>query len=289
MHNRDWSLVLFTTFSQWSVGIILCITLLGYFDAETGLSVNRELSIRNPVLLALVLVGVAMLVSFLHLGTPSNAPKALNNLSGSWLSREILAMGVYLVCLLTVLVLGWINSSVEYLNYVLLVVSVAGLVFLWMMARIYMIPTIPPWNSWYTPVSFVSAALCLGLLTFLIMDYATLINAGAQTSKMFAVALIVILFVEIVWEIFRQFQLKNINTGIDKQVFDRGNFSRISVLRTGMLIFAFMAILIIILVNPTLLVGNERHGLMYLLFALVAVQEFIGRLLFYSSYFRIGV
>ena len=95
MRNQDWSLVLFTTLSQLSVGIILCFTLLGYSGTDLGLVFAMGLSFKNPVFLALVFIGVATLISFLHLGKPSNAPRALNNLSGSWLSREILAIGVY--------------------------------------------------------------------------------------------------------------------------------------------------------------------------------------------------
>ncbi len=66
IHNRDMSLVF-----------------------ETGLSLT------NPVLLALIFIGSATLSSFLHLGNPANATGALNNLSGSWLSREILAIGIF--------------------------------------------------------------------------------------------------------------------------------------------------------------------------------------------------
>ena len=44
----------------------------------------------------------------------------------------------------------------------------SGLALLWTMSRIYVMPTIPAWNSWHTPVSFVSTALGLGLLTLLV-------------------------------------------------------------------------------------------------------------------------
>ena len=92
-----------------------------------GLLIETGLSLRNPVLLALVFIGVATVVSFLHLGKPSNAPNALNNLSGSWLSREILALGAYSLSLLVALVLGWKTGNTEYLKYTLVASSVIGL------------------------------------------------------------------------------------------------------------------------------------------------------------------
>ena len=57
MRNRDWSLVFFTTLSQWSVGIMLWFTLSGYFLNDWGLLIDTGLSLRNPVLLALVFIG----------------------------------------------------------------------------------------------------------------------------------------------------------------------------------------------------------------------------------------
>ena len=102
MRNQDWSLVFFTTLAQLSVGIILWFTFSGYFYNDMGLLIETGLSFRNPVLLALIFIGVATVISFLHLGKPSNAPNALNNLSGSRLSREILALGAYSLSLLVV-------------------------------------------------------------------------------------------------------------------------------------------------------------------------------------------
>ena len=43
-----------------------------------------------PLLAVGVVITVALLVSFFHLGTPKNAWRALNHLRKSWLSREIL-------------------------------------------------------------------------------------------------------------------------------------------------------------------------------------------------------
>jgi anaerobic dimethyl sulfoxide reductase subunit C (anchor subunit) len=119
-----------------SVGLIFCFTLLGYFSSDLSLLVAAGLSLKNPVLLALIFVAAATLVSFLHLGNPANAPNALNNLSGSWLSREILALGVYSVCLLTTLVLGWRGGNTEYSGYFLMLCSVVGLALLSMMIRL---------------------------------------------------------------------------------------------------------------------------------------------------------
>jgi anaerobic dimethyl sulfoxide reductase subunit C (anchor subunit) len=85
LRNKDWSLVFFTLLSQLSVGIVLWLALLAVFFTGTSLSFETGFSPINPVSIALGLIVIATVSSFLHLGNPSNAPNALNNLSGSWL------------------------------------------------------------------------------------------------------------------------------------------------------------------------------------------------------------
>ncbi|MDH4020105.1 MAG: dimethyl sulfoxide reductase anchor subunit, partial [Xanthomonadales bacterium] len=107
MANRDWSLMFFTTLAQWSVGIMLWLTWPVIHSQDLSPVFETGLSLKDPVLLALIFISSATLSSFLHLGNPVNAPRALNNLSGSWLSREILAIGVFVTGLLITFILGW--------------------------------------------------------------------------------------------------------------------------------------------------------------------------------------
>jgi anaerobic dimethyl sulfoxide reductase subunit C (anchor subunit) len=231
---------------------------------------------------------VATLISFLHLGNPSNAPKALNNVSGSWVSREILALGLYSVGLLAVVVAAWKNWNIENIRLLLVLGSVFGMAFLWMMIRIYMMPTIPAWNSWYTQLSFVSTTLCLGIFSFLFLHHLGFVNLENAVSHTLLVALMVVLFVEIVSGFFHQGQLKKMNTGIDDLKFDQGTFYKVFLSRMVLLILAFLVVFISAF-KPGLFPGNGTHVLMYLLSAMVVVQEVLGRLLFYSTYFRTGV
>lgn len=288
MRNQDWSLVFFTTLTQWSVGIILCVTLPVVFSSDTSVFPISGLSLANPVFLALVFTGVATLVSFLHLGSPSNAPNALNNLSGSWLSREILAIGAYSLCLLAVFVLGWSTGNIVNYKYILLPGSVAGLALVWMMIRIYVMPTIPAWNTWYTPLSFVSTALCLGLLTVLFLQYIGHLTISQEITRLFLISLVVILFIELTAGFIHQFQLEEMDTGIDDLVFNKGMFYKVFIFRMALLVIAFL-IIFVILFRPDFVPGFSNYFWAILLLVLVVTQEIMGRLLFYSSYFRIGV
>jgi anaerobic dimethyl sulfoxide reductase subunit C (anchor subunit) len=307
LRNKDWTLVFFTTISQWSVGIILCFTWLAYVENDARILMEMGLTLKNPVLLALISVGLATVISFSHLGKPSNAPKSMNNITESWVSREILALAVYSISLLIVFVLGWKNWNFEYLAYLLILSSVFGLAFLWMMIRIYVIPTIPPWNSWYTALSFISTAICLGLITVLFLrhnlgcvtcDEQLIDGVGcvtcyaqfteAQTGKTLIVSLTLIVLIEIISGFYHQSQLQKMNTGIDDLILNKGTFYQVFLIRMVMLILALLALFAFLLI-PTLLSENGYFIWIYSLLVLLIAQEFTGRLLFYSSYFRIGV
>jgi len=288
LSNRDWSLVWFTTLAQWSVGIVLCFTLPALLANDPSQVFETGLSLRNPVFLALIYIGIATISSFLHLGNPVNAPRALNNLSGSWLSREILAIGLFSLSLVLILILEWTSGHAAYSKFLILLSSLMGLALLWMMIRIYVMPTIPAWNSWYTPLSFVSTALSLGLLTFLSLHASGFVNTGGQVAKFFWAVLLVMLLIEIVSGLTHQSRLVKMDTGMDKLIFNSGTFHQVYLIRMTILILACLATTVFV-INPDMLPGYGNWPWIPLLFVSVIAQELMGRLLFYSSYFRIGV
>lgn len=288
MSNRDWSLVFFTSLAQWSVGIILWLSWPVIYNHDPGPVFDTGLNTKNPVLLALLFIGSATLSSFLHLGNPANAPRALNNLASSWLSREILAIGFFTVSLFITFVLGWKTGNAHFLKFLMVLSSIGGLALLWTMSRIYIMPTIPPWNSWHTPLSFVSTALSLGVITLLFLHADESMSAPPHIVRVFYIALASILLIEIVSGLIHQFKLATMDQGMDKLVFDKGAFYRVFLFRMAILIFTCQ-LTVILMLKPGLLPGNSDILWISLLFALVITQEFTGRLLFYSSYFRIGV
>lgn len=298
MRNKDWTLVFFTVLSQLSVGVILCVTWLAGFENDGRFVDMLEPQFKNPVLLALVSIGVATGISLMHLGNPKNAPRSLNNLAGSWVSREILALAVYTISLLAILVMAWNHWDLQYLKYALAASSAFGIIFLWMMTRIYVIPTIPPWNCWYTGLSFVSTAICLGLMISLLLYYAGQVEAGCvvcyaqfmsdPTTRLLVLSLSLVLLLEIVSGFYHQSRLVKMNTGIEEIIFGRGTYFRIFLARMAMAILALL-LLAVFLFKPIFLSGDAYQLWNALLLALVVIQALIGRLLFFSSYFRVGV
>ena len=162
---REWPLAVFTVLGQTAAGVFLVAVLPLYlFPGRQGETATRNTRLLLLIVVAVVLAAAAA-VSFFHLGRPFRAVNALNNIRSSWLSREILSELVFLGGL-------GILAGLELLGYggvpaaraAAGVAAVAGTLFLFSMIRLYMLPTVPAWNSPYTPLSFVLTAALTGTL-----------------------------------------------------------------------------------------------------------------------------
>lgn len=169
MDNHEWPLVFFTLLSQLSMGILLAAMVVLVVMQDQALAAH--LPLRNLMLLtALLAMGVALVLSFLHLANPLHSVYALSNMGSSFLSREILMVSVFTF----LLALSW--GSVRWgippapaFQMLFPVALLSGLILVWVMARLYMIPTVPSWNHPLTLLQFFNSGLLLGSLTLLLL------------------------------------------------------------------------------------------------------------------------
>ena len=281
MRKQDASLVFFTTLTQWSVGITACLLALHFADAHAAASLPTGWHMLNPVLLALLLLMSATAVSFTHLGNPVNAPRALSNLATSWLSREILAIGLYKLGLTLLFLLRWLAPGDERATALLVFALAAGIFLLWTMTRVYTVITIPSWNSVHTPLAFAATALSLGLLTIIALDA----FSAVKFARLALPLLLAVLLLEAVSGIVNQKRLVRLDAGTAGPVFGRGRFLRLFKMRLAMLLLACgLSLLLILQANHAI-----SAAWIVVLFSLTLAQELAGRVLFYSSYFRLGL
>lgn len=148
---QEWALVIFTLCISAAAGASIFYAVKKQKDA--GQKFERGLL----YLIGLVIIG--MLGSLMHLGRPLAAPYSILNLGSSWLSREILFAGGFLL----LLAICWILERQGKLNAGLIWVSgIVGLISVFSMTQIYMATLIPAWQSWYTIVEFYAATAILG-------------------------------------------------------------------------------------------------------------------------------
>ena len=111
---------------------------------------------------ACILLGVGALASLEHLSDPTVSFYTITNVGTSWLSREILFVGLFGAGLLLWLIT--LNAWARRLAAIL------GLAFVYVMSRVYAIPTVPFWNSLFTYWLFLATSLLLGSSLLLFMD-----------------------------------------------------------------------------------------------------------------------
>jgi DMSO reductase anchor subunit len=140
IHTSERSLIAFTILTQLAVGATWFLSLMEPF--------NR---IALGMITIIMLGG--LLASFLHLGTPRNAWRAIRNLRTSWLSREVLSAALFAASLVGVLITGGVGIGLA---------DVIGLGLVISMTQVYRLRTVPAWNRRMTVVSFFITTLLLG-------------------------------------------------------------------------------------------------------------------------------
>ncbi|XNM89944.1 dimethyl sulfoxide reductase anchor subunit DmsC [Escherichia coli] len=132
---HEWPLMIFTVFGQCVAGgfIVLALALLkGDPRAEAQ---QRVIACMFGLW---VLMGIGFIASMLHLGSPMRAFNSLNRVGASALSNEIASGSIFFA----VGGIGWLLAMLKKLSPALrtlwlIVTMVLGVIFVWMMVRVY--------------------------------------------------------------------------------------------------------------------------------------------------------
>jgi anaerobic dimethyl sulfoxide reductase subunit C (anchor subunit) len=306
MDARDWALITFTILVQMSVGSIWVLGVAHFFAARKyGTEEADRLSDRALFALVPVIV-LAFIASLLHLGNPFNAYRAVAHLGSSWLSREIFFGVIFAVLAFIFAFLQWRKiGSLVLRNVFAWLAALDGLVLVFVMSNVYMLPTQPAWNSWATPVSFFATTFLLGAMAMgaaFVANYTYLQRkqpgcADAQCALMraalrwIAVASVLLVGVElVVLPIYMTTVAVGSAAGLASVQLMVGAFGWALVLRV-ILAFVGAGVLAVFLYQNAMSVGQEKMlgTLAYAAFVIVLVAEVLGRLLFYATHIRIGI
>jgi len=297
MQNKAWSLIFFTLLSQFGAGLMLYITIIYFFDHQAFQLLPSGVSFLAPDFLALMVITIAVLFSFFHLGKRLNATNALNHLSSSWLSREIFTVLIFGTCVLLVFLTRKINPAVTWLLPTTLLFSAfAGILLVAMISMVYLIPTIPSWNSWHTPLGFCLSALTTGGATIVLLVHfnITIPESGFILPKSIIVvswALAIFLAIEIIATLVFQSKLAEASpVGINQVSFNSGTYQTLHMVRIFILFISMTFLIYFIFRLPGISANFHAHVRFFaMIFALIVIEEIIGRYQFYASYYRVGV
>jgi DMSO reductase iron-sulfur subunit len=154
LSEAHWSLIIMTALTQLSVGALTTVWLLHMLGASTALGA--------AALTSVLLGGLALAASTLHLGRPIHAYRALKMWKRSWLSREVLLFTAFSAVACVYAAALWMQlpggTSIGLLTAAL------GLGGVTASAYIYRVPSRPAWNTPFTIVHFHLTAATLGPL-----------------------------------------------------------------------------------------------------------------------------
>jgi DMSO reductase anchor subunit len=153
--EENWSLVGFTALSPIAIG-----GLAGLLAVRGSPSVGVDWS-------AIALLGIALLAlgaSSLHLGRPLRAYRAMARLSTSWLSREVVLFGVFVLLLAAYAMPVHASGWDERRGLIGILTAIVGAISLWATGEVYRLPSRPAWDHWRTIASLILGALGAGLL-----------------------------------------------------------------------------------------------------------------------------
>lgn len=284
--------IIFTLTSQTVIGAFLLLM----FGADIGVE-SISNSFGNsfiPVMASLFVVfTVGMVKLNLHLGKPMRFYRGMNNWRLSPLSREIAGVSLFFMgfagygVFYSLDMFGLFNN-IDLLNVNLIEVLIAasavaailgGVVGLYYMIKLYLIPARPYWNHWQTASSFVSTALVFGAAS---IAFIASISTGALDSTLIhqaAIVTLVGLVLEATGLIAHARDLKkNKGEGAVSHFEQTTRYGKSYILRNILLTVNIAALIVIIVMGL-----SETYGVLIglLLTASLLTSAIIGRALFY--------
>jgi anaerobic dimethyl sulfoxide reductase subunit C len=286
MHNSEWSLIIFTLLGQFSAGLTAGLVILDITSSRTR---DRDISliIRKGVIIAAACMVIAMLASFFHLSAPLSSVYALSNLKDSWLSREILMVSLFTgLLLLTTIRLLYFDREGKRLRLLLILGASAGLLMVYSMAKIYMLPTVLVWNTTQTLIRFFGGSFITGM-SFLLLLSGTIFSketAFVKPSHHFLIAGIIsaALLIGISGAL-----LTGTPYTIENIAF-QPHIPYLTIILPWLLWLAGCAILILQTIKPAKSHVFSRN-LQIMAFAIIIIAALIERYYFYASFYRIGI
>ncbi|QDT26586.1 Anaerobic dimethyl sulfoxide reductase chain B [Gimesia panareensis] len=288
-------LVIMLVLTQLSVGAFLTGSILEYFLSTETTSVMTRLSATTAMVFGLLALGA----STLHLGRPLYAFRGILGLRHSWLSREILAFGVFAGAAQTYAALTWFAGSMlpnwqQWQPLAGWMVSLLGVVGIFCSIMIYVFTKREFWSFETTTTKFALTAALLGIastwvvifLLNLTVDSAATNLLLAQAGPLLSKALIVTSVIKLSFEasIFR-YLLRRQNSPLKRSaLLMSGELSNVTLARFACGILGGILMPLFLLNHQTQPVQNLiLFFIVGILFIACLAGELLERYLFFSA------
>lgn len=165
MNVREWALPVYTILMQLTVGSLFVLWLIRSLSNSKFSHQEIDRIIRNPIFVIAFTAVVAMGGSHFHLSKPFHSFLAVLNFKSSWLSREIVFTVLFFLTMMSLLYLTYFRAYHRRLITALGWLAIFfGIILIYCMARIYLLPTQVAWNSNMVIFSFYTTSFLLGVM-----------------------------------------------------------------------------------------------------------------------------
>ncbi|OOF55351.1 dimethyl sulfoxide reductase anchor subunit family protein [Rodentibacter genomosp. 2] len=265
-------LVFFTILAQSAVGAWLVFTFV-LFNTK---SEKSRAYIHKVMFVILAFLGLGFIASITHLGSPMRAFNSLNRIGESMMSNEILSGAIFfaLTCFYWLFTLtGKMPAALG--NLWRITTALVGIIFMYVMNKVYHIVSVPTWNTSLTSWSFYLTVALGGLA----LAYTLLRPNKSEfpinfVPSLFALAL---LFTAIV-AVYQGFNLQQIHSSIQRAADLVPDYAVMTAIRLCLLAIA-----------SYLLFRTKNAVLLSCAVVLTLVGEGIGRVLFYGLHMTLGM
>ena len=301
MRKAEWPLVIFTLLMQMSLGLFILLVAFWFLAPESMNTYFLDDLSSTAFLIIDALLIIGVLIASSHLDHPINARLAMSNLKKSWLSREML-LGLSFGCIMAILSgLRWLDVRSAFISNLLLITgSALGVALLYAIPRIYMLRTVPTWNSIIVPLSFFSTSLLFGsiLLAIIISFLLPSLHSANDLSQEIKGLLLWIEFGSLglmfVQVLFSYAMLKGFHSQIHPMDISMEStwikYRLIFMLRLGL---GMIGIALYVNFMDQLINNSHSEGswgyLLFVSFLLIFLSEISGRILFFTSYRSVGI
>jgi anaerobic dimethyl sulfoxide reductase subunit C (anchor subunit) len=303
MNLREWALPVYTVLIQMATGTLAVLWIIRTLGLSRFGRAEMDSFTRNPVIIILLTIIVAMIGSHFHLSRPYLSILALSNFKTSWLSREI----VFTVFFSFSVGLLWALQAFTHLQGVIKdVLGWLGVLFggitIYAMSGVYQLPTQVVWNTPITTYSFYATSILLGVFAtaaILVFDLklaeiqapeklelrGEIVRNTLRWLAGLAVPMVLVaLFLDYRLIVVLQSQAEAAHLSLDLMLN----------LYKPLLIFRLITLLVGVVWLAWTVFSKQIHnqrliGPVYMSCLMVFVGEILGRFLFYATHIRLGL
>ena len=277
---RNLSLVFFTLFTQSAIGLVWVAVLTRWFGQRTP-----DIS-SISMITAFVISGAGLSMALAHLAKPRLAPHALRNIGFSWLSREVLLVQTFIGVVAFLILLSWLNVRGGGIIALEAAACLLGGAALFAMIRVYLLKTVPVWNSPATYLEFIgSAALLGGALGFVLSSKEGVPYSSWNTAILISGIAIVSGLILKIAGIFLGLAAARAARDQSWYETDAAPLSNSNILMARLLLFLIGSVMVMEALSQTGPVWLRAIGCL----ACFSTAEVLGRNYFYQSYRRVGL